>query len=87
MRTYAEKEGDGGVAEDVHVGEVKREGAAGCVGGGDAQGEAAEGGWDVVPEGVARGGGFQGGSGDFGVTAEPRVPDDVAGSADVGDGG
>jgi len=40
-----------------------------------------------VSEGVACGGGLEGGSGDLWVAAEPRIPDDVAGGADVGDCG
>ena len=84
VRVEAEEEGNGGVAEDVDVGEVKEEGAAGSVGGGDAQGELSDGGRDVVAEGVAGGGGFEGVSGDLWVTAEPRIPDDVAGGANVG---
>ena len=40
-----------------------------------------------MSEGVACGGGLEGGSGDLWVAAEPRIPDDVAGGADVGDCG
>ena len=36
VRKGAEEEGDGGVAEDLDVGEVKGEGAAGRVGSGEA---------------------------------------------------
>jgi len=38
VREGAEEEGDGGVAEDVDVREVEREGAAGRGGSGEAQG-------------------------------------------------
>jgi len=84
LRVEAKKEGDSGVAEDMHVEKVTGEGAAGSVGGGDAQGEVSDKGWDVVSEEVACGGGFEGGGGDWWVASEPRFPDDVGGGADVG---
>jgi len=83
----AEEDVHGGVVEDSDVGVVDGKGAAGRVGSCDAEGEAADGGRDVVAESVAGGGGFEGGGGHLGVTAEPRVPDDVAWGVDVGDGG
>jgi len=83
----AKEEGDDGVAEDVQVGEVEGEGSAECVGSREAEGQAADGRRDVVAESVAGGGGLEGRGCDLGVTAEPRVPDDIAGCADVGEGG
>jgi len=44
------------VLEDVDVGKVEGESEAGCVGRGQAEGEAGDGGRHVVAEGVAGGG-------------------------------
>jgi len=83
----AEEEGNGGVAEDVHVGQFEGQGGAGRAGGRDAEADARDGGGDVVAHGEAGSGGQEGGGGQLGVTAQPGVADDVAGGADRGDGG
>ena len=69
VRLEAQEEGDGRVAEDMDVRQVEGEGAAGSVGGGDAEGEAAEGRGHVVAECVAGGGGLERGRCDLGLAA------------------